>query len=125
MPSRVSGSASLALPPRDGPRGTGRLFRRRASMNRLPRAALTGALLLMLVGATLAEDRVMFHNRTTKKDDEVRGKIEEETPGGIKIKEKRSKKTQFVPARDIQQVIYDTPDADAVTFRTPDGKQNA
>jgi hypothetical protein len=92
-------------------------------MNRSLRAALTGALLLMLAGATLAEDRVLFHNRTTKKDDEVRGKIEEETPGGIKIKDKRTKQTRMVPAADIQQVIYDA--LDVVTFRTPDGKQNA
>jgi predicted negative regulator of RcsB-dependent stress response len=107
-------------------------------MNRWHRVALAAVLALAMVGLTRAEDVVhLKKDRPSKKKDvkdpkeqepdEYRGKIEEESPAGIKIKLKRSKDKdlKFIPAGDIDQVAYDCGDVASSVFRGWDGKKNA
>jgi hypothetical protein len=95
-------------------------------MNRLLRTVLAGTLVLALAGLTWAQDIVTYKNHTTKKDDDYRGTIEEEGPGGIKIKVKVGKETEVkqVKTGDIVSVYYQTKDVDKLTFKQPFGKQD-
>ena len=93
-------------------------------MIRLLRAALAGGMLLVMVGLCRA-DIVYYMNRATKKEDDFRGTIQEENPGGIKIKLKGAKgDVKEVAAKDIVRVTYESPDVPAATFRAPFVKES-
>jgi hypothetical protein len=92
---------------------------------RLLRTVLAGVLVLALAGLTWAQDIVTYKNHKTKKDDSYRGTIQEEAPGGIKIKVKDGKEmvVKRVPTRDIVSIYYQTAEVDKLTFTRPIGKQ--
>jgi hypothetical protein len=96
-------------------------------MIRLLRPALAGAMVLAMVGLTRA-DSVYYLDPATKKPTEYRKIIiEEEGPGGIKIRMKENKKdvVKQIQAKDILELVYETPTVDRVTFRTPFNKENS
>ena len=74
--------------------------------------------------ATANDDIVYFMNNKTKKEDEIRGKIEDETSIGVKIKDKRSKdkEPKLIPGTIITRIVYDSETVSVVDFRKPDGK---
>jgi tetratricopeptide (TPR) repeat protein len=82
---------------------------------------LCGLLLLGLATATLvrAEDMVTFKGKSPK-GETVKGTIEREGPGGIRIKDKRE--THDIPALNILSVVYDQKKTDALSFRGPFSK---
>jgi hypothetical protein len=81
------------------------------------------ASLVLIVGGTLwAEDIVYFQEPGKKKDENLPGMIEKESPAGIKLKMKKGVKE--IPATQITQVAYQCPatsKVSAVDFRKPDG----
>jgi tetratricopeptide (TPR) repeat protein len=82
----------------------------------------TAVLAACLAGLVKAQDIVTYHDRVTKKDNvQVRGKIEEESPAGIKIKVKEGKKevVKVIAAGDIQTILYKVPDLAALEYRKP------
>jgi hypothetical protein len=99
-------------------------------MTCLLRSALLCVLVLALVGLTQAQDTkrspdiVRYIPSGTKKEAEVRGIIEEESPSGLKLKVREGKETatKTVPAREITYVFYYTPEVDALTYRRPFGR---
>jgi tetratricopeptide (TPR) repeat protein len=92
---------------------------------RLLRTVLAGVLVLALAGLTWAQDIVTYKNHATKKDDDFRGTIEEEGPGGVKIKVKEGKGTAVkeVKTGDIVSIYYQTNEVDKLSFKQPFGKQ--
>jgi tetratricopeptide (TPR) repeat protein len=85
----------------------------------------TAVLAASLAGLVKAQDIVTYHDRVTKKDNvEVRGKVEEESPSGIKVKIKEGKKevVKVIAAGDIQTILYKVPDVTAIDFRRPFGR---
>jgi hypothetical protein len=93
-------------------------------MQRWLMAAVLG---LCLVGLATAQDVVTYYDRVTKKDRaEVRGKIVEESPAGVKIKlPGKSGEIKLIPAGDIRHLTFtkmkDLPDAD---YRKPFNKED-
>ena len=92
-------------------------------MNRVLRTVLAGTLLMMVIGVTRA-DSVRDMDSKTKKEETYTGTIEEENPGGIKIKVREGKTTvvKQVPAGAITRVIYDSVDVDKLTYNAPFNK---
>lgn len=81
--------------------------------------AVIAAGFLFLGGRLLwAEDVVYFVDAGTKKETNVRGVIEKETPTSIKLRTKSGVKD--VPAEAVTQVVYESKTVDAIAFRTPD-----
>jgi hypothetical protein len=93
-------------------------------MIRILRTTLAACLVLLIVGLTRAQDIVGYTDRVAKKGAEYRGTIEEEGPGGIKIKVKEGKETvvKTVSAKDITDVYYQTAAVDRLTYRQPFGR---
>lgn len=93
----------------------------------IPLAAL-GAFLLLLAATPLVRaqtdksklDRVYYMDPATKKEADVYGKIEDESPGGIKLKVREGKedKVKTIPAELITRVYYFTPDVAALEFNS-------
>jgi hypothetical protein len=94
-------------------------------MNGLLRAALAGALVVAVVGASRA-DTVHFIDRATKKEKTYVGTIQEESLAGIKIKLRSGKNppVMTVPPGDVTYVVYETKDVDAVSYRAPFRKED-
>src|SRR5687767_11902840 len=94
-------------------------------MNRWLRAGLSVVLVLVVIGVTQAQDTVIYKKPTMKKEELHFGPIEEETPGGIKIKVRDGKDTKvvLVPTSEIVQVKYKVAEVDAVTLRAPFSKE--
>jgi len=64
-------------------------------------------LLLAALGVVQAQDAtIYFKDRAAKKDAEIVGTIEEEGFLGVKIKSSKTKDTKFIPAADIDRVVY-------------------
>jgi tetratricopeptide (TPR) repeat protein len=82
---------------------------------------LSGLLVLGVATAALvrAED-VVTHKGKGPKADVVKGTIEKEGPGGIRIKDK--KETHDIPALEVVGVVYDQKKTDALSFRGPFSK---
>lgn len=91
---------------------------------RMLRTALAGVLLLGVVSLTRA-DSVCLIDPAKKAEDKDRESeqrnitIEDEGPGGIKIKMKMGKNDVIkqVPVKDIVFVVYETPSVSRLTFR--------
>lgn len=90
-------------------------------MFRWLRAVLALAVVLVVLGVTRAQDAVFYTDRATKKEARHTGTIEEEGPGGIKIKVKEGRDllVKTVPSADIVSVQYQTKEIDKLTFRAP------
>ncbi len=99
---------------------------------RMLRTALAGVLLLGVVSLTRA-DSVCLIDPAKKAEDKDRESeqrnitIEDEGPGGIKIKMKMGKNDVIkqVPVKDIVFVVYETPSVSRLTFRAPFSKENS
>jgi tetratricopeptide (TPR) repeat protein len=89
---------------------------------------LTALLTVGLAGLALArQDSVNYFDRVAKKKDSVKitGKIEEESPAGIKIRVKEGKKeiVKEIPTADIEQIEYRVPEVTTLNFRAPFNKE--
>jgi hypothetical protein len=87
------------------------------------------AALLVLAGAAVlawAEDQVSYFDQASRKEETVRGLIEAEGPGGIRIKTTVAKKEAIkeVPATEVRSVIYGSKKVTALEFRQPQGKES-
>ena len=88
---------------------------------------MTAVLAACLTGMVAAQDIVTYHDRVTKKKGaEVRGKIEEESPKGIKIKVREGKKEVIkeIPASDIERILYKAEGVLPPEFRAPFAKED-
>jgi hypothetical protein len=79
------------------------------------------ALAFFVLSPVWAEDIVYYTDRATKKDDQVKGVIDQESPAGVKVKVGRAVKD--VPATDINQIVYGHKDVSAIEFRRPFTKE--
>ncbi len=86
----------------------------------MKRLAWAVAVVCLFVGisALVAEDTVYFVDHEMKKEQSVRGAIEQETPSGIKLKTKSGVKD--IPARNVTQIVYDNKIVAVIDFRRPD-----
>ncbi|MFO0876508.1 MAG: hypothetical protein U0840_03965 [Gemmataceae bacterium] len=94
-------------------------------MIRRLRGLLAALLILGIVGVTRAQDIVYYFDRASKKEQQYRGKIEEETPTGIKIQVKEGKEmvSKLVPGGIITWVFYEGAEVDKLTYRVPFSKE--
>jgi predicted negative regulator of RcsB-dependent stress response len=68
-----------------------------------------------------AQDVVVRRDPKGGKDVSVSGTIEQESPGGVKIKV--GKESQFIPAEDVLHVAYHLANVSEIEFGTPYGKE--
>jgi hypothetical protein len=88
----------------------------------MKRPVIPAALLsVALAAAAWADDQVGYLEPGTRKEADVRGKIDTEGPAGIRIKTKAGIKD--VPSTEIRWVVYDSKKVAALEFRQPLGKQ--
>ena len=89
-------------------------------MNRVLRIG-TALVLLAMLGVVQAQDAtILYKDRVAKKNGiEVVGTIEEETFLGVKIKSAKTKDSKFIPAADLERIVYKTKDVDPITYRDP------
>ncbi|HWG44374.1 MAG TPA: hypothetical protein VN688_16470 [Gemmataceae bacterium] len=72
----------------------------------------------MLIGSVVwADDVVSFREPGQKKDQDLEGVIEQESPAGVKLKTKAGVKD--IPAAQITQVAYENKTVDKLSFRKP------
>jgi hypothetical protein len=89
---------------------------------------MTAVLAACLTGMVAAQDRVYYWDRVAKKKkpDEVVGKIEEEGPKGIKIRDSKKNVVKEIPTNDIDEVHYNVlPEVTWLVFRRPFGKEKS
>jgi len=85
-------------------------------MNRWLLAAVLG---VSFLGAVQAQDTISYKDRAQKKNVDVTGTIEEETPVGIKIKSKGKEETRLITPDDVVQINYKVPGLSPADFRKP------
>src|SRR6516162_8039392 len=90
-------------------------------MKRATLSLLITGISLTVAGVVLAEDTVYFRQPGKKKDDQILGTIERESPSGIRIKSK-SGKALDIPAGHIVQVEYGNNAVSKLDFRKPDSQ---
>src|SRR4051794_22837608 len=90
----------------------------------MKRILLPAILVLCLLGVVPAQEEVIYQDRVAKKEGSYKGKIDDESAAGIKIKVTEGKKTvtKFVPAGDIVQVTYPLAGVATLDYRRPFGK---
>ncbi len=86
------------------------------------------AALLVLAGAAMlawAEDQITYLDPATRKEVTVKGVIDKEDPGGIRIKTTMAKKEiiKDIPATDVRSVNYGSKKVTALEFSQPQGKE--
>jgi hypothetical protein len=87
-------------------------------------AAVAGCLVVGPAGVARAQDRdkVTYLDRATRKQAEAEGSIEQESPGGIRIKTRAG--VVDIPALDVRQVNYKTKNVSAYEFRQPAARED-
>jgi tetratricopeptide (TPR) repeat protein len=95
-------------------------------MSRVLLQSLLGVLILSVAGNNLlraqidkkTSDRIYIIDPATKKEDDVYGKIEEESPVGLKVKVRRGKDDEMVsiPTANITRIYYYTPDVNITEY---------
>ena len=69
-----------------------------------------------------AQDKVIYYDRRTGKEDAVQGVIQTESPAGITIKLPTKAEPQLIPALDVREVDYKPPDSvKGFQYKTPFG----
>jgi hypothetical protein len=89
----------------------------------MKRKIFPASLLAMMAVAVLAwaEDQVNYFDAAAKKEVELKGTIDAESPAGIRVKTKAGVKD--VPSADVRSVIYGSQAVSALEFRAPLGKE--
>lgn len=89
----------------------------------MKRVIMIAVALVVFIGSSAQAqlDEVRFMNRTTNKEDSIKGTIDQESPAGIRIKQ-RAMGTD-IPAADILLVIYHLAGITVLDFRAPFGKE--
>src|SRR5262245_42488809 len=90
-------------------------------MQMMKRILLPVILALGVVGVVGAQEEVIYQDRAAKKEATYKGKIDDESAAGIKIKVIEDKKTvtKFVAAGDIVQVTYPIAGVATLDYRAP------
>lgn len=80
--------------------------------------------LFLLAGPPVwADDEIRYYDRAEKKEAKVAGRIQSESPAGIKIRPARENNDKLIPASDIREVIYQVDAGLAIEHRSPFGKE--
>src|SRR5947209_2367657 len=89
-------------------------------MKRIPLVAFLAVAILTSAAQGQLDD-VRFVNKTTKKEDQTKGNIDQESPAGVKVKQRTD--VTLIPAADIVQITYHSASVSAIDYRAPFGKE--